>query len=176
MKDHVHLLNQWLRIYWKYCRKYCQLGAVRKNGATERCVASRPCCLATKKKKMLCRACYSYMQYMKKVNAQMHLKVKYIQYSTRAEYCYHSCFLLTKQCMHISCRQGLGEEKIQMRCAIVWLSESAWLDFHIFRKIYKWIVCLYFENILVYMTISKSKTAALSRTLVLSTRRWKKYW
>lgn len=60
-----------------------------------------------------------------KRNVQMNLKLKHIQNSTRAEYCYHSCFLLTIQCMHISCRQGLGEERIQMRYAIVRLSESA---------------------------------------------------
>lgn len=76
-------------------------------------------------KKGIMQICYSYSQCMKKVDAQMHLKLKHIQNSTRAAYCYHSWFLLTIQCMHISCRQGLGEEGIQMRYAIVWLSESA---------------------------------------------------
>lgn len=156
------------------CRKYRQLLTLWKSGAVEGCVASGLYCWW--QKRALYRAVTATSNIRKKVNAQMHLKLKCIQNSARAEYCYHSCFLLTIQCMHISCRQGLGEERIQMRYATVWLSESAWLDFHIFRKIYKWIVCLYFENILVYMTISKSKTAALSRTLVPSIGRCKKYW
>lgn len=83
-------------------------------------------------------------------------KIQCIQQSARDEHCSHACFLFLWQsgmCIFLVDKAS-GKEGMLMRRAIAQLSESAWLSFHIFKKIYKCIgiTCFHFENVLVDRT------------------------